>query len=163
MTAACLTELRSRVYEADATQRALCGGNESAALVHQRGFQPLLVRLSQVDDFRAEGINISTEQAALAPAAGVTRVRRGDSRDTLAAHRAYYAAIMATDLIEHLAKTGVLQTFDKVARALAPGDVLMGRTPNAITSPGGDIRNGEFIHQTMFTARSIHQSVVAAA
>ena len=180
MTTDSLADLRSRLYEAYATQHAGCGGDEAAALVYRRDIRPLLpppaagpvvdlgcgrgelVRLLQADGFDAEGIDISPEQAALARAAGVARVRQGDFRAILAAHPAHYAAITATDLLEHLTKPEVLQTFDDVAAALAPGGVFVGRVPNAVSPLGGHIRNGDFTHQTSFTARSIRQLAAAA-
>jgi len=176
----CPADLRSRLYGANATQHARCGGNESAALVYRRDIQPLLpppaagpvvdlgcgrgelVRLLQADDFDAEGIDISPEQATLARAAGVARVRQGDFRTILSAHPAHYAAMTATDLLEHLTKPEVIRTFDDVATALAPGGVFVCRIPNAASSLGGHIRNGDFTHQTSFTARSIRQLAVAA-
>jgi len=175
-----LTDFRSRLYEAYASQCAGRGGGEAAALVYRRDIRPLLlppaagpvvdlgcgqgelVRLLEADGFDAEGIDISPEQVALAQAAGVTRVREGDFRAVLAAHPAHYAAITATDLLEHLTKPEVLQTFDDVAAALAPGGVFVGRVPNAVSPLGGHIRAGDFTHQTSFTDRSIRQLAAAA-
>ena len=175
-----LTDFRSRLYEAYASQCAGHGGGEAAALVYRRDIRPLLpppaagpaidlgcgqgqlVRLLQADGFDAEGIDISPEQVALAQAAGVTRVFQGDFRAILAAHPAHYAAITATDLLEHLTKPEVLQTFDDVAAALAPGGVFVGRVPNAVSPLGGHIRAGDFTHQTSFTDRSIRQLAAAA-
>src|ERR1700722_946009 len=172
--------MRSRLYEAYASQHAGCGGDEAAALVYRRDLRPLLsspaagpvvdigcgrgelVRLLQADGFDAEGIDISPEQAALARAAGVPRVRQGDFRSLLAAQPGRYAAITATDLLEHLTKPEVLRTFDDVAAALAPGGVFVGRVPNAVSPLGGHIRDGDFTHQTSFTARSIRQLAAAA-
>ena len=112
----------------------------------------------QADGFDAESIDISPEQAAYARAAGVARVRQGDFRAILAAH----PAITATDLLDHLTKSEVLQTFDDVAAALAPGDVFVGSVPNAASPPGGHIRDGDLTHQISFTARSIRQLAAAA-
>jgi 2-polyprenyl-3-methyl-5-hydroxy-6-metoxy-1,4-benzoquinol methylase len=180
VTTAGLGDVRSRLYEAYASQHAGRGGDEAAALVYRRDIRPLLppplagpvvdlgcgrgelVRLLQADGFDAEGIDISPEQAELARAAGVARVRQGDFRTVLAAQPAHYAAITAIDLLEHLTKPEVLQTFDDVAAALAPGGVFVGRVPNAISPLGGHIRNGDFTHQTSFTARSVHQLAAAA-
>lgn len=180
MTTDTLTNLRSRLYEAYASQHTGLGGEKAAALVYRRDIRPLLpppaagpavdigcgrgdlVQLLQADGFDAEGIDISPEQTALARAAGVARVRQGDFRAILAAHPAHYAAITATDLLEHLTKPEVLQTFDDVAAALAPGGVFVGRVPNAVSPLGGHIRNGDFTHQTSFTARSIRQLAAAA-
>jgi len=180
VTTANLADLRSRLYEAYVSQHVGRSEGEAAVLVYRRDIRPLLghpsagsiidlgcgrgelVRLLQADGFDAEGIDISPEQAALAQAAGITGIRQGDFRDILARHPAHYAAITATDLLEHLTKPEVLQTFDDVAAALAPGGVFVGRVPNAVSPLGGHIRAGDFTHQTSFTARSICQLAAAA-
>jgi 2-polyprenyl-3-methyl-5-hydroxy-6-metoxy-1,4-benzoquinol methylase len=172
--------MRNRLYEAYASQHAGRGGDEAGALVYRRDIRPLLpppsagpvvdlgcgqgelVRLLQADGFEAEGIDISPEQVKLAHAAGVAQVCEGDFRAILAMHPAHYAAVTATDLLEHLSKPEVLQTFDDVAAALAPGGVFVGRVPNAVSPLGGHIRAGDFTHETSFTARSIRQLAAAA-
>jgi 2-polyprenyl-3-methyl-5-hydroxy-6-metoxy-1,4-benzoquinol methylase len=180
VTTASLGDLRSRLYEVYASQHVGGSGAQAAALIYRRDLRPLLpppaagpvidlgcgrgelVQLLQADGFDAEGVDISSEQVALAGAAGVTGVRRGDLRDVLAARPGHYAAITALDLLEHLTKPEVLQTFDDVAAALAPGGVFVARVPNAISPLGGHVRNGDFTHQTSFTARSVRQVAVAA-
>ena len=180
MTQASLADLRSRLYEAYASQHAGTSGGGAVRLIYRRDIRPFLppptagpvidlgcgqgelVRLLQADGYDAEGVDLSPEQAALARAAGVTRVYQGDFRTILAAHPAHYAAITATDLLEHLDKPEVLQTFDHVATALAPGGIFMGRVPNAVSPLGGHIRAGDFTHQTSFTSRSIRQLAAAA-
>ena len=116
----------------------------------------------QVEGFDAERIDISPECAAYARAAGVARIRQGDFRVILATYPAHYAAITTTDPLEHLTKREVLQTFDDVAAAPAPGGDFVGRIPNAVSSFGSHSRDGDFSHQTSFTARSIHQLAKAA-
>jgi 2-polyprenyl-3-methyl-5-hydroxy-6-metoxy-1,4-benzoquinol methylase len=180
VTTTTLADLRSRLYEAYASQHAGRGGDEAAALIYRRDIRPLLappaagpvvdigcgrgeiVRLLQADGFDAEGIDISPEQTELARTAGVARVNQGDFRAILAAHPSHYGAITAIDLLEHLTKPEVLQTFDDVAAALAAGGVFVGRVPNAVSPLGGHVRNGDFTHQTSFTARSIRQLAAAA-
>ena len=180
MTTASLADPRSHLYEADASRHAGRGGDEAAALVHRRDIPPLLpppaagpvvdlgcgrgecIRLLHANGFDAEGIDINPEQTALSRAAGVARVRQGDFRPILAAHRGHYAAVTTTDLLEHLTKPEVLQTFDDAAAALVPGSVFVGRVPNAVRQLGGHIRNGDFTQQTSFTARSICQPAKGA-
>lgn len=180
MTTAGLGDLRDRLYEAYASQHVGHGADEATGLVYRRDIRPLLpppeagpvidlgcgrgelVRLLQADGYYAEGIDISPEQTALAHAAGVTQIRQGDFRPILAEHPAHYAAITAIDLLEHLTKPEVMQTFDEVAAALAPGGVFVARVPNAVSPLGGHIRAGDFTHQTSFTARSIRQLAAAA-
>ena len=174
-----LNELRNRLYQAYASQHAGTGENDAAALVYRRDIRPLLplpatgpvvdlgcgrgelVRLMQADGFIAEGVDISPEQVALARAAAITGVHQGDFRAVLAAHPAYYAAITATDLLEHLTKSEVLRTFDDAVAALAPGGVFVARVPNAVSPLGGHIRAGDFTHLTSFTERSIRQLATA--
>jgi SAM-dependent methyltransferase len=175
-----LADLGSRLYGAYASQHAGTGGGEAAALSYRRDIRPLLpppaagpvvdigcgsgelVRLLQADGYDAEGIDISREQVALARAAGITGICHGDFRAILGANPARYAAITATDVLEHLTKPEVLATFDDVAAALAPGGVFVARVPNAVSPLGGHIRAGDFTHQTSFTERSIRQLGAAA-
>ncbi len=176
-----IADLRSRLYEAYASQHAGIGSGEAGTLVYRRDIRPLLpppaagpvvdigcgrgdlVRLLQADGYDAEGIDVSPEQTALAQAAGIFRVRQGDFRAVLAAHPEHYAAITATDVLEHFTKPEVLATFDDVVAALRPGGVFVARIPNAVSPLGGHIRNGDFTHQTSFTARSIRQIAAAAS
>lgn len=176
---ASLVDFRERLYQAYASQHAGPGGG-AAGLIYRRDIRPLLpapaagavvdigcgrgdlVRLLREDGYDAEGIDISPEQARLARAAGVDRIRQGDFRALLAARPARYAAITATDLLEHLTKPEVLAAFDDVAAALVPGGVFVGRVPNAVSPLGGHIRAGDFTHQTSFTARSVRQLAAAA-
>jgi 2-polyprenyl-3-methyl-5-hydroxy-6-metoxy-1,4-benzoquinol methylase len=173
-------ELRTRLYESYASQHAGCGNGEAAGLVYRRDLRPLLpapgtgpvvdlgcgqgalVSLLHRDGYDAEGIDISPEQVALAVANGVTGVREGDYLSLLAGQPARYAAVLATDLLEHLTKGEVLGTFDAVAAALTPGGVFVARVPNAVSPLGGHIQSGDFTHETSFTARSVCQVAAAA-
>ena len=92
------------------------------------------------DGYDAAGIDISPEQVALAHLAGLGQVRHGDYRDLLRDRHCELAAVTATDLLEHLTKPEVLDTFDTVARALfrmngkLPDDVLKAE-PFSTTGP----------------------------
>jgi cyclopropane fatty-acyl-phospholipid synthase-like methyltransferase len=173
-------EFRDRLYSAYASQHAGCASDEAAALVYRRDIrralprpgdgpvadlgcgQGALVRLMLADGYDAEGIDISCEQVRLAHEAGTVQVRQGDYRDLLRAQPGRYAAITATDLLEHLAKPEVLATFDQVVEALAPGGVFVARVPNAVSPLGGYVRHGDFTHESSFTARSVGQLTAAA-
>jgi SAM-dependent methyltransferase len=152
----------------------------AAALVYRRDIRPWLplpsagrvidigcgqgelVRLLLADGYDALGIDVSPEQAAIAQAAGLGRVRHGDYRDLLMERTNWLAAVTATDLLEHLTKDEVLETFDRVVKALAPGGVFVARVPNAVSPLGGHIRYGDFTHESSFTVRSIRQLAAAA-
>ncbi len=172
--------LRDRLYEAYASQHAGCGNGGAAALNYRRDIRPALptpragpvldigcgqgelVRLLLADGYEAEGIDVSPEQVALARAAGLGRVRQGDYRDLLESRPGRLAAVTATDVLEHLTKHEVLDTFDRVAAALAPGGVFVARVPNAVSPFGGHIRYGDFTHESWYTARSVRQLAAAA-
>jgi SAM-dependent methyltransferase len=171
---------RDRLYEAYASGHAGCGDGLATALVYRRDIRPLLappsagpvidigcgqgqlVRLLQDDHYDAYGVDVSPEQVAIAHAAGLDRVRRGDFRDLLMGQPGKFALVTATDLLEHLAKDEVLDTFDCVATALMPGGRFVARVPNAVSPLGGHIRYGDFTHESSFTARSVGQLSAAA-
>jgi 2-polyprenyl-3-methyl-5-hydroxy-6-metoxy-1,4-benzoquinol methylase len=172
--------LRDRLYQAYASQHAGCGDDQAAALIYRRDIRPLLsgwtdgpvidigcgqgqlVRLLLADGYDASGVDISAEQVAIAHAAGIDSVRHGHYRDVLTEHQGELAGVTATDLLEHLTKDEVLETFDCAAAALAPGGVFIARVPNAVSPLGGYIRYGDFTHESSFTARSVRQLAAAA-
>lgn len=162
------------------SQHAGYGSGPSTALGYRRDIRPslpppgtgsvvdigcgsgALVRLLLADGYDAEGIDVSPEQVALAHEVGLLQVKHGDYRDVLAARNGQLAAVTATDLLEHLAKPEVLDTFDLVAAALLPGGVFVARVPNSVSPFGGHIRYGDFTHESSFTARSVRQLAAAA-
>jgi 2-polyprenyl-3-methyl-5-hydroxy-6-metoxy-1,4-benzoquinol methylase len=172
--------LRDRLYEAYASQHAGGGSGEATALGYRRDIRPQLprpgagpvldigcgqgelVRLLLADGYDAEGADISPEQVAIAHAAGLDQVRLADYRDLLAGRAGSFAAVTAADVLEHLVKPEVLETFDAVAAALGPRGVFIARVPNAVSPFGGHIRYGDFTHESWFTARSVRQLAAAA-
>jgi 2-polyprenyl-3-methyl-5-hydroxy-6-metoxy-1,4-benzoquinol methylase len=171
---------RDRLYEAYASQHAGLANRSAAALIYRRDIRPALppqaagpvldigcgqgelIRLMLADGYRAEGVDISPEQVALAQQAGIQSVQAGDYRSVLANRPGEYSAVTATDVLEHLADNEVMTTFDQVALALAAGGVFVARVPNAVSPFGGHIRYGDFTHQSWFTAGSIRQLAAAA-
>lgn len=172
--------LRERLYQAYASQHAGRGDSLAAALIYRRDISPALpppgagpvldigcgqgelVRLLAADGFDAEGIDVSPEQVAIAHAGGLDRVRHGDYREALADRSGRFAAITATDLLEHLTKDEVLGTLSLVASALAPDGVFIARVPNAVSPLGGYIQYGDFTHESSYTAGSVSQLAAAA-
>ena len=172
--------LRERLYGAYASQHASCSDSESAALIYRRDIRPALlspaagsvldigcgqgelVKLMLADGYDAMGIDVSQEQVAVARTGGLDRIQYGDYRDLLDARTGQLAAVTATDVVEHLTKTEVLETFDRVMSALAPGGIFVARVPNAASPFGGHIRYGDFTHESSHTARSVRQIAAAA-
>lgn len=180
MTTVGLSSLRDRLYARYASQHAGRGNKDAVTLVYRRGIRPALsapevgpiidigcgsgelVRQMTLDGYDVTGVDISPEQVEIARAAGIERVFEGNYVQLLAKHPGSIAAITATDLLEHLAKEEVLQTFDQVARALLPGGTFIARVPNAGSPFGGHIQYGDFTHESFFTPRSVRQLAIAA-
>jgi 2-polyprenyl-3-methyl-5-hydroxy-6-metoxy-1,4-benzoquinol methylase len=174
------TALRKRLYQSYASQHAGCGGDEVIALTYRRDIrralhppsagpvidigcgQGELVKMLLADGYDAQGVDISPEQVAIARASGLDRVHQGDYRQVLTGRRGQFSAVTATDLLEHLTKGEVLDTFDSVIQSLAPGGVFIARVPNAVSPLGGHIRYGDFTHESSYTAGSIRQLAAAA-
>ena len=172
--------LRDRLYEAYASQHAGYGDAVATALIYRRDIRPWLpppaagpvidigcglgelVKLLFADGYDAHGVDVSPEQVEFAHASRLDQVRHGDYRDALAQSPSYFAAVTATDLLEHLTKDEVLETFDRVAQALTPGGVFVARVPNAVSPLGGHIRYGDFTHESSYTDRSVRQLAAAA-
>jgi len=163
-----------------ASQHVGCGDGNTTSLIYRRDIRPLLpqpsagpvidigcgqgalVRLLLADGYDAEGVDVSSEQVAIAHTAGLNQVRHGEYRHILMERRSQLAAVTATDLLEHLTKGEVLDTFDRVIEALAPGGVFVARVPNAVSPLGGHIRYGDFTQESSYTARSVRQITAAA-
>ena len=172
--------LHERLYGTYASQHARCSDGEAAALIYRRDIRPMLltptagpvldigcgqgqlVRLMLEDGYDATGIDVSQEQVAIAQVACQARIQQGDYRDVLDARAGQFAAVTATDVLEHLTKAEVLDTFDRVARALIPGGIFVARVPNAASPFGGRIRYGDFTHESSHTARSVRQIAATA-
>jgi 2-polyprenyl-3-methyl-5-hydroxy-6-metoxy-1,4-benzoquinol methylase len=84
-----------------------------------------LVKVLLSDGYDACGVDISQEQVELARGAGLSRVRHGDYREALVEQAGRFAAITATDFLEHLTKSEVLETLDRIIQALIPGGSLL--------------------------------------
>jgi SAM-dependent methyltransferase len=174
--------LRDRLYAAYASQHAGAGAAEAARLIYRRDIRPALpdrwlgpvvdigcgqgdlVQLLLADGYDAMGVDVSPEQVVLARSAGLGLgvVQEGDYREILDARPGRLSAVVATDVLEHLTKPEVLETFDRVAAALMPGGVFVARVPNAGSPFGGHIRHGDFTHESSYTPRSVCQLAAAA-
>jgi 2-polyprenyl-3-methyl-5-hydroxy-6-metoxy-1,4-benzoquinol methylase len=171
---------RDRLYEAYASQHEGFGNDTAAALIYSRDICPFLpgpaagpvvdigcgqgalVRLLLADGYDARGVDVSPEQVAIAHAVGLDCVQHADYRDVLMECQSQFAAVTATDVLEHLTKDEVLDTLDRVVAALAPGGVFVARVPNAVSPLGGHIRYGDFTHESSYTARSVRQLAAVA-
>jgi 2-polyprenyl-3-methyl-5-hydroxy-6-metoxy-1,4-benzoquinol methylase len=173
--------VRDRLYEAYASTHSGRSDRAAAALIYRRDIRPHLpapaagrrvldigcgqgdlVRLLQLDGFDAHGVDASPEQVRIAAAAGCGDIVHGDFFAYLDSAPDRWAAIVATDVLEHLAKDEVVRAFDHVHAALAPGGIFVARVPNAVSPTGGSVMFGDLTHETWFTRRSVAQLAVVS-
>jgi 2-polyprenyl-3-methyl-5-hydroxy-6-metoxy-1,4-benzoquinol methylase len=171
--------LRDRLYEAYASQHAGTGNPAATALLYRREIRPFLpppsagpvidigcgqgelVKVLLAEGYDAQGADLSPEQVKLAHASGLVQIQHCDYRTVLAERPAHFAAVTATDVLEHLTKDEVLDTFDRVAQALTAQGVFIARVPNAVSPLGGHIRYADFTHESSYTGRSVRQLAAA--
>src|SRR3984957_3581329 len=120
-----LSALRDRLYESYATQHSGTGSVSATRVIYRRDIRPLLpppsagpvldigcgsgqlVRCLLDDGYDAAGVDVRPAQGAVAPAAGIERVRQGDYRELLCARPGGLAAVTAPALLPHLPKPEV--------------------------------------------------------
>jgi len=100
---------------------------------------------------------VSQEQVDLAHEAGRTYVKQGDVFDILASKQWKSNCVTTVDLLEHFSRQEVLDLAEAIANFLPPHGVWIGQVPNAVSPFFGNYAYGDLTHETVFTARSIHQ------
>lgn len=112
------------------------------------------------DGIAARGVDISAEQVAIARRAGMD-VEMATSDTALRARDGELAAVLAFDVLEHLALPELIETCDLTCRSLAPGGLLIGRVPNGVSPFVGHIRDSDLTHRRAMTERSLRQLFAA--
>ncbi|HEX8966684.1 MAG TPA: class I SAM-dependent methyltransferase [Chloroflexota bacterium] len=123
-----------------------CGSGDLLAYLARRGFSGGL------------GIDISAEQIGLAQARhpGV-RVERRDALEYLGEHQAAFGAILAIDVLEHFAKSDLLNLAGLLLAALRPGGRLLIQTANGAGLFPRQVIYGDLTHETILTPQSLSQ------
>lgn len=175
-------EFRNRLYESYATTHAGLEESNVIGAIAERDFVPylpsdregarildigcgqgaLVAALCDKGFTQTMGVDVSPEQVRIAHDRGLDQVHLGDLSEWVGADSEPWSAILATDVLEHLDRTEVLDVFDKVRSGLVDGGRFIARVPNALSPFGGAIRYGDFTHETWFTARSVQQLSRAA-
>ena len=149
-----LRRLVERHFPPDRRAPILELGCGHGALVH-------VARLAGYEDVR--GVDVSREQVEAAARLGVAGVVEGDLLETLAGlSPASCQAIVAFDVLEHLARDELLRVVDGVHAALEPGGRFIVHVPNGESPFFGAIRHGDLTHELAFTRDSLAQLLVAS-
>ena len=104
-----------------------------------------------------EGVDVSSEQVALAHRLGVDEVRQGDLIEFMQARSMTYDILFLMDVLEHLSKQEVMNLLDLARGALKDGGRAIIHVPNAEGIFGMRVRYGDFTHELCFTPQSIRQ------
>ncbi len=108
-----------------------------------------------------EGVDVSSEQVALAHRLGAEEVRQGDLIEFMRTRSMTYDVLFLMDVLEHLSKQEVLDLLDLVRAALKDGGRAIIHVPNAEGIFGMRVRYGDFTHELCFTPQSIKQVLLA--
>lgn len=108
-----------------------------------------------------EGVDLSESQIKIAEQIS-DNVVKAEVLAYLRDHPKKYDCILAFDLIEHLSKSEALDFLDLCQSRLNTGGRLILQTPNASSPFFGDVRYGDFTHETCFTPRLLSQLLVRA-
>lgn len=107
------------------------------------------------------GIDVSSEQIALATKLGTSGIYQADLFEFAPGHPGRYDCIVALDLIEHFDRPHVLPLFEVLRSMLRPGGRLILRTPNGTSPFHGRILFSDITHGTAYTSRSLCQIATA--
>ncbi len=122
-----------------------CGDGAVLWWLHRRGYH------------RAEGVEVSPEQVAIAREAGVRQVHLAHLRDFLAETSEAYGLVILRNVLEHFRKEEVVELLRLCHRALRPGGHVLIQVPNGESPFFGRIRYGDFTHELAFCASSLAQ------
>lgn len=126
-----------------------CGGGFLIQLLMELGYKDIT------------GIDISPEQVDFAKNKGLPVICT-DALDFLKKNKEKFEVIIATDLIEHLNKSEIMDLLGSIYGALTPKGYALIRTGNASSMYGITIRYIDFTHEIAFTENSLRQILLAS-
>ncbi|MEI6839068.1 MAG: class I SAM-dependent methyltransferase [Alcaligenaceae bacterium] len=110
-----------------------------------------------------QGVDLSTQQVALAKQLGIANITQGDLMAALrATPPASLDAVIAFDVIEHFTKDELIDLVDAIHAALKPSGCWIIHAPNANSPFVGAVRYGDYTHEQAFTPTSIQQLLKAS-
>jgi 2-polyprenyl-3-methyl-5-hydroxy-6-metoxy-1,4-benzoquinol methylase len=125
-----------------------CGPGFFMQFLKEKGFE------------NVKGIDLSTEQIALADARGLD-VTQTDVFEFLKKNSRIYAVIVAIDFLEHFTREELNELLPLICSALQPTGRLIVSTPNGQGLFSGAVVFGDLTHLTVFTPGSLTQLLSA--
>lgn len=129
------------------------------------GLGEFLVYLDQKGFTNTEGLEVGTEQIALASqrtGAKLHGVSESEVLDFLIERSGRYDFVVMNHVLEHLPKHQILPLLGAVHEALKPGGKLVVTTDNPAPLSGFLSRYNDFTHQLIFTELSLQQALELA-
>lgn len=111
---------------------------------------------------RAEGVDVSRQQAEQARNHVHFPVHHGEPEDFLSSKAGFYAAITLNDVLEHVPKNQTIGFLQMLGRSLRPDGVLVANVPAATGLTTAFNRYIDFSHQLVFTEMSLRQVLLMA-
>ncbi len=103
------------------------------------------------------GIDVSAQQVAFCHELGFSQVERAEAREYLERGGGGFAAIVMSDVLEHLPKGEVLPVLRAAAARLRPGGRLVLRVPNMSNPLNLRTRYVDFTHEVGFSKETLGQ------
>jgi 2-polyprenyl-3-methyl-5-hydroxy-6-metoxy-1,4-benzoquinol methylase len=105
-----------------------------------------------------QGVDVSTEQVALAARFGIS-VEHDEIAGYLAKLKDEIVdVVLLMDVLEHFCRQELLDLLDGVYRVVRPGGKCIAHVPNASGLYGMQVRYGDLTHELAFTPKSVQQA-----
>lgn len=109
-----------------------------------------------------DGIDLSGEQVTFCHDHGFERVEQAEALDFLSRPGRRYAAVVLSDVLEHLPRHRVVATLEAINGRLEAGGKVILRVPNMSNPLNLRTRYVDFTHESGFTKESLAQLLRAA-
>jgi cyclopropane fatty-acyl-phospholipid synthase-like methyltransferase len=127
-----------------------CGSGQFLRFLEMKGYR------------RAEGLDLSPQQAAEARKHVTCPVHLGESAEFLAERPGHYAAITLNDVLEHVPKDQTVSLLATLRRGLRPDGVLVVNVPGVVGLTSVYVRYNDFTHQLVFSEMTLRQVLLMA-
>jgi 2-polyprenyl-3-methyl-5-hydroxy-6-metoxy-1,4-benzoquinol methylase len=123
-----------------------CGAGAFLYFLQKAGYQSI------------QGVDVSTDQVALAARLGITVEQEEISVYLTKCGDGTVDVVLLMDVLEHFTRQELLDLLDSAYRVLRPGGKCVAHVPNASGLYGMQIRYGDLTHELAFTPKSAQQA-----